>query len=81
MAYIYDLAVLTEYQRQGVGKQLIEFIKAYCEKQGSEGVFVQADKPDDYAIDFYRKTRPTTEEPVVHFSYNLNKSKDSKSQE
>jgi aminoglycoside 3-N-acetyltransferase I len=72
LAYIYDLAVLTEYQRQGVGKQLVDFINAYCRQQGFEEVFVQADKVDDYAVEFYRKTKPTNEEQVVHFYYTLN---------
>jgi aminoglycoside 3-N-acetyltransferase I len=71
LAYIYDLAVLTQYQRKGVGKKLIAFTNAYCRQQGFEEVFVQADKVDAYAIDFYRSTKPTREEQVVHFSYNL----------
>ena len=71
LAYIYDLAVLTQYQRQGIGKKLIHFINKYCRQQGYEEVFVQADKVDDYAIDFYRSTKPTNEEQVVHFYYTL----------
>ena len=71
LAYIYDLAVLTEYQRKGIGKSLIKFTNDYCRQKGFEGVFVQADKVDDYAIDFYRLTKPTNEEQVVHFNYNL----------
>ncbi len=71
LAYIYDLAVLTAYQRKGIGKKLIEFITEYCRNKGFEEVFVQADKVDDYAIDFYRLTKPTNEEQVVHFSYVL----------
>lgn len=71
LAYIYDLAVLREYQRKGVGKQLMNFTNEYCRSHGVEEVFVQADKVDDYAIDFYRLTNPTTEEAVVHFTYKL----------
>lgn len=71
LAYIYDLAVLSEYQRKGVGKRLIEFTNDYCRKMGFEEVFVQADKVDDYAIEFYRSTKPTEEEQVVHFYYTL----------
>ena len=36
-----------------------------------EELFVQADKVDDYAIDFYRATGPTNEEQVIHFYYSL----------
>jgi aminoglycoside 3-N-acetyltransferase I len=69
LAYLYDLAVLTEYQRKGVGRKLIEFTNNYCRQEGFKEVFVQADKMDDYALDFYRSTNPTLEEQVVHFSY------------
>jgi aminoglycoside 3-N-acetyltransferase I len=69
LAYLYDLAVLTEYQRNGIGKKLIEFTKEYCRHQGFEELFVQAEKADDHAIDFYRLTKPTREEHVIHFSY------------
>jgi aminoglycoside 3-N-acetyltransferase I len=71
LAYIYDLAVLTNYQRQGVGKQLIAFTNDYCRQQGFEEVFVQADKEDDHAIAFYRSTQPAKEAEVVHFTYKL----------
>jgi len=71
LAYIFDLAVLAEFQRKGVGRKLIEFTTEFCRQKGYEEVFVQADKVDGYAIDFYRSTKPTDEEQVVHFTYNL----------
>ena len=71
LAYIYDLAVSTQHQRKGIGRQLIAAFNLYCKDQGFEEVFVQADKVDDYALDFYRKTKITAEEQVVHFSYTL----------
>ena len=71
LAYIYDLAILPDYQRQGIGKGLIEFLVRYCKENRFEEVFVQADKVDDHAIDFYRKTNPTGEEECLQFSYRL----------
>jgi aminoglycoside 3-N-acetyltransferase I len=71
LAYIYDLAILPDYQRQGIGKGLIEFLVRYCKENRFEEVFVQADKVDDHAIDFYRKTNPTSEEECLQFSYRL----------
>lgn len=71
IAYIYDLAVLKEYQRKGIGRKLIAGINNYCRESGFEEVFVQADKVDDYAIDFYRSTRPAGEQETVLFSYNF----------
>ena len=71
LAYIYDLAVKTNLQRQGIGQQLISAINDHCRKQGFEEVFVQADRIDQHAVDFYRKTHPTEEEDVLHFYYSL----------
>ena len=71
LAYIYDLAVLKDFQRQGIGKSLVKHLKEYCKKEGFDEVFVQADRTDDYAVDFYRMTKPTNEEDVIHFYYSL----------
>lgn len=69
LAYIYDLAVATKHQRKGIGKKLIEQLVACCRENNVEEIFVQADKADDYALDFYRSTGISGEEQVVHFSY------------
>lgn len=71
LAYIYDLAILPNYQRQGIGISLIEFLMRYCKENNFEEVFVQADKVDEYAIEFYRKTKPTSEKECLQFSYGL----------
>ncbi|MES2617390.1 MAG: GNAT family N-acetyltransferase [Bacteroidota bacterium] len=71
LAYVYDLAVNKKLQRQGIGKLLMEAICNYCNENGFEEVFVQADRVDDYALAFYRKTMPTAEEDVSHFYYTL----------
>ncbi|KAA1243273.1 GNAT family N-acetyltransferase [Aquimarina sp. RZ0] len=73
LAYIYDLAVAAKYQRQGIGKKLIEEVKILYKMNGFEDMFVQAEKVDKQAIEFYRKTNPSEEEKVVYFSYSLNK--------
>jgi len=75
LAYIYDLAVGRAHQRQGIGKKLVEAIHLYCKDNGFEEVFVQADKIDRHAVDFYRSTKPTEEEDVFHFYYLLDKDK------
>lgn len=71
LVYIYDLAVATSLQRKGIGKALICKINQYCADAGMEEVFVQADKVDEYALDFYRKNNPTAEEDVLHFYFTL----------
>lgn len=72
LVYIFDLAVKTDLQRKGIGKKLILAINDYCHDAGVEEIFVQADRADDYALDFYRKTT-AIEEDVVHFYYPLSK--------
>lgn len=71
LAYIYDLAVLKQFQRHGIGKALIKYLTDHCKENDFEEVFVQADRIDSYALDFYRSTKPTNEEDVIHFYYSL----------
>jgi len=71
LVYIYDLAVQTHHQRQGIGKMLMARINQYCQEMGMEEVFVQADEVDVHAIEFYRATGGIAEK-VVHFYYPLN---------
>jgi len=73
LAYLFDLAVAVEHQRQGIGRKLVAALNGCCAQEGFKEVFVQADLADDYALDFYRSTRPTAEEEVIHFSYSLNR--------
>lgn len=70
LVYVYDLAVMTEYQRCGVGRKLMSGITDYCKEIGIEEVFVQADEIDEHAIEFYHSTGATPEK-VVHFYYPL----------
>ena len=69
LAYIYDLAVDNAYQRKGIGKQLISEAKRYCRENGFEEVFVQADKGEANAVNFYHATQPSEAEEVIHFYY------------
>jgi ribosomal protein S18 acetylase RimI-like enzyme len=70
LVYIYDLAVKSQYQRQGIGKMLMAGITNYCKEIGVEEVFVQADQVDQHAIEFYHTTGGIAEQ-VVHFNYPL----------
>ncbi len=67
--YIQDLGVMTEHQRKGVGRKLIAYTKAYCSEKNLQLMYVQAEKEDAYAVEFYRSTNPTEELDAVHFSY------------
>ncbi|HXS36518.1 MAG TPA: GNAT family N-acetyltransferase [Flavipsychrobacter sp.] len=69
LAYIYDVAIATEHQRQGIGKALIKYLIDFCREKGFEEAYVQADRVDDHAIEFYRSTKISSEGEVVQFSY------------
>lgn len=69
--YIYDLAIKSDLQRQGIGTKLLQALKEYCSEKGYKEIFVQANEPDTHALEFYRSTGGRSEK-VVHFSYLLN---------
>ncbi|MDW3209083.1 MAG: GNAT family N-acetyltransferase [Reichenbachiella sp.] len=74
--YVYDLAILTNYQRKGIGKKLMSTLNEYCEKNGFNEVFVQAETDDFQAVNFYRTTPISEELQATHFTYSFNKKKD-----
>ncbi|ASC74150.1 Gentamicin 3-N-acetyltransferase [Halomicronema hongdechloris C2206] len=63
--YIYDLAVLVEYRRQGIATKLIEALKPLAADRGAYLIFVQADHGDEPAISLYSKLG--VREDVLHF--------------
>lgn len=63
--YIYDLAVATEYRRQGVATALIETLKTIAATCGAYVIFVQADYGDEPAIQLY--TKLGRRDDVIHF--------------
>ncbi len=71
IGYIYDLAVLAASQRKGIGSSLINAFNDHCKSLGYQEVFVQADKDEPHAVEFYRHTPITEEEKVAHFYYRL----------
>ncbi len=73
--YIFDLAVGTNWQRQGIGRKLMAGLQQYCAEHGYQEIFVQADVEDPHALDFYKATGGIAES-VVHFSYTLPKRSD-----
>jgi aminoglycoside 3-N-acetyltransferase I len=68
--YVYDLAIVKEFQRKGMGKKLMSALKDDCKALGFKEVFVQADLVDAHALEFYRSIGGTAES-VVHFYYPL----------
>lgn len=66
--YGYDLAVLPAFQRQGIGKLLIDYAKTYCKKKGFDEFFVQA-RQEASTLYFYQSTLPDKTEEVMLYSY------------
>jgi aminoglycoside 3-N-acetyltransferase I len=52
--FIYDLAVVPEQQRRGVGRRLVDALRERAAAAGITVVFVPADDEDSHALDFYR---------------------------
>jgi aminoglycoside 3-N-acetyltransferase I len=69
--FIYDMAILPEFQRKGFGTELIESLKEYGRKNGISEIFVAAHEKDKHALDFYRSTGGKAEK-VIHFVYDPN---------
>jgi aminoglycoside 3-N-acetyltransferase I len=71
-AYIYDLAIDSRFRRKGVGRKLLNALADYCRRQGISEFFVQADAPDQHALDFYSASGGIPEQ-VVHFNFPVGK--------
>jgi ribosomal protein S18 acetylase RimI-like enzyme len=52
----------------GVGKRLLDSIKAYCREAGIKLLFVDASEADQHAVDFYRGAGASGEK-VIQFTY------------
>ena len=72
--YIYDLAVLEPYRRQGIATALIEALKEIAKEKGAYVIFVQADKGDDPAAQLYESLG--VREDVLHFDISIDKRRD-----
>lgn len=52
--FLYDIAVIPEFQRRGIGRQLVATLRAQATAAGITVLFVPADNEDAHALDFYR---------------------------
>ncbi|WP_152658415.1 GNAT family N-acetyltransferase [Oceanobacillus sp. CFH 90083] len=66
--YLYDLAVNKNYQRRGIGSNLVGELMNYCRAKNIKDLFVQADAEDQHAIEFYNKIGGDDSE-TVQFSF------------
>jgi len=71
LAYMYDVGITPEFQRQGLGKLLMAEVCNYCKVNGFEAAYVEAENDDAQAVDFYRKTPYSSEIAARHFTYSF----------
>ena len=71
-AYLYDLAIDSGFRRKGVGRKLLNALADYCRTHGIREFFVQADAPDQHALDFYTASGGKPEQ-VVHYTFPVEK--------
>jgi aminoglycoside 3-N-acetyltransferase I len=66
--FIYDIAVRPEYQRSGIGRQLVAVLREQAAAKGITVLFVAADNEDTHALDFYRALGGAPQ-PVTIFTF------------
>jgi len=69
VAYIYDVGVSPDFQGKGLGKSLISEVCKYCKENGFEDAYVEAESDDSDAVNFYKKTKFSSEINSIHFTY------------
>lgn len=68
--FIYDLGVATSFQRQGIGKSLIDKLLDYAKNHQIQDVFVDTELEDNEdALVFYQKTGFDSQAKVVQYTY------------
>jgi aminoglycoside 3-N-acetyltransferase I len=66
--FIYDLAVRSDRQRQGIGRRLVDETLRLARAANIATTFVLADNDDDHALDFYRAVGAAAS-PVTLFAF------------
>ena len=68
--FIYDLGVTTNFQRQRIGKSLIDKLLDYAKNHQIQDVFVDTELEDNEdALAFYQKTGFDSQAKVVQYTY------------
>ena len=68
--FIYDLGVATSFQRQGIGKRLLDSLLDYAKNHQIQDIFVDTELEDNEdALAFYQKTGFDSQAKVVQYTY------------
>ncbi len=70
--FIYDIAVKHELKRKGIGLKLLDAIKLWGAQNYMREIFVDANREDAHALDFYR-AGDGFEQQVMQFTFKVNK--------
>jgi ribosomal protein S18 acetylase RimI-like enzyme len=62
--FLYEIAVLDDARRNGVGSDLVRTLLRYCRERSFEEVFVFTDPANAAAVALYRSTGAITETPA-----------------
>lgn len=68
--YLYDIGVLPEYQKIGIGTGLINELKYEARSRDISTIFVEAEADDESAVAFYRSL-DEEEFAVQHFNLSV----------
>lgn len=66
--FIYDIAVLPEYQRRGIGRRLVQMVRELAAENSITTTWVPADNEDGHALEFYRSIGGVPN-PVTVFTF------------
>lgn len=70
--FLYEVGVVEEFRRRGIGGELIQWLLRYCRDRGFEEIFVFTDPDNAPAVNLYRSTGAVTETPADRmFVYQL----------
>ncbi len=68
--YVYDIAIHPDFQKQGLGRRLMDTLKQEARTRGIGTIFVEAESDDKNAVAFYQSIGG--EEVLVnHFNFNV----------
>ena len=68
--FLYDLAVVPAYQRQGIGRSLVYAVQKEAKQMGAYLVFVLAEEGDE-AVMFYESLKPLENLRTRNFDFDV----------
>ena len=70
--FLYEIGVVEEWRRRGVGRGIVERLKQLCRERGCQTMFVPTDEANVAAMHLYAATggvRPRTDEAAFEWCF------------